>query len=75
MMGSTSLIRDRVQPRKRRRHGGLHHVTPYAFLPAQFPDSPIPRLGEQSLRKIYPLREFRHFAPQLVDRRGDVLVP
>src|SRR6266487_6985718 len=35
----------------------------------------LPRPGEQALRKIYPLLEFRHFPPQLFDRREHVLLP
>src|SRR5207237_4825912 len=32
-------------------------------------------LGQEPLRKIYPLREFRHFPAQLLHRRGQLLMP
>src|SRR5439155_11709207 len=35
------------------------------FTGGQFPGLPVPPLGEQPLRKIHPLRQFRHLVPQL----------
>src|SRR6266566_6032165 len=45
------------------------------FPGAQFPTLTIPPLGQQSLRKIYPLRQFRHLATQLLQPRRQLLLP
>src|SRR2546426_12624564 len=35
---------------------------------------PVVLLGQEPLRKIHPLREFRHLPPQIFDRRDELLV-
>src|SRR5207245_927296 len=42
---------------------------------AHFPRPSLPPLGQQSLRKIYALREFRHLAAQVVQGRHQLLMP